>query len=67
LLQQPAAPESEAVEARLPIQHELTLALAGRVSRLAGPVKGCTGKETQNEDELEKQVSHESGFIGFHL
>jgi len=59
LLQQPAAPGSEAAEARLPIQHELTLALAGRVSRLAGPVKGCTGKQTQKEDEPEKQVSNE--------
>jgi hypothetical protein len=36
----------EAVEVRLPIQYELTLALVGRVSRSLIPVLSSTGRKT---------------------
>jgi hypothetical protein len=51
--------------ARLPIQDELTLALAGRVSRSLTLVKGGTSEETKEEKYTENQVSHGDDFISF--
>jgi hypothetical protein len=53
------------LQARLPIQHELTLAPVGRVSRLQIKVPGRTEEKIQGREEEAKQVCNEYNSIGF--
>jgi len=59
LLQRLAVQNKEPQRARLPIQHELTLALVGRVSRSLILVKGCIGEKRREGEIKQEQVYHE--------